>query len=92
MTDDEIAARMILIPGKNGSVTGFYLGKAPREMFSSELSYRFYNCRTGRRYRWSRFTIYDIRIDNRRHRVELLVALAQQISGPSLARAHRIMQ
>ena len=92
MTDDEIAARMILKPSKNGGCGAFHLGKCPPEMFFSVENWRRYNNRTSRVYRWTRNIDYDIRIDNRRHKVSMLVALAMQISGPSLALNHRIMQ
>lgn len=92
MTDDEIAARMILIPSKNGGCGGFHLGKCPPEMFSSMFAWRRYNNRTSRVYRWTKNIDYDIRIDNTRHKVSMLVALAMQKNGPSVARTHRIMQ
>ena len=92
MTDDEIAARMILTPSKNGGCGSFYLGKCPPEMFLSVENWRRYNNRTSRVYRWTKNIDYDIRIDNKRYKVSLLVALAMQKSGPSLARNHRIMQ
>ena len=92
MTDDEIAARMILKPSKNGGCGAFHLGKCPPEMFLSIATWRRYNNRTSRVYRWTKNIDYDIRIDNKRYKVSLLVALAMQKIGPSLARAHRIMQ
>ena len=92
MTDEDIAARMILKPSKNGGCGAFHLGKCPPEMFSCVENWRRYNNRTSRVYRWTRNIDYDIRIDNRRYKVSMLVALAMQKSGPSLARNHRIMQ
>ena len=92
MTDEEIAARMILTPSKNGGCGSFYLGKCPPEMFLCVENWRRYNNRTSRVYRWTKNIDYDIRIDNKRYKVSMLIALAMQISGPSLARAHRIMQ
>ena len=92
MTDEDIAARMILKPSKNGGCGAFHLGKCPPEMFLSVENWRRYNNRTSRVYRWTKNIDYDIRIDNKRYKVSMLVALAMQKSGPSLARAHRIMQ
>ena len=92
MKDEDIAARMILKPSKNGGCGAFHLGKCPPEMFSCVENWRRYNNRTSRVYRWAKNIDYDIRIDNKRYKVSLLVALAMQKSGPSLARNCCLMQ